>query len=507
MSDNSEFEKEETTLQSQNAVGGNFERINPEVMAPEDENPDGINSEGQNPAAAQPRKKFRNPLARLYDEENLPPELRRSLTFILIGNICGALTGYVCFSSSSALVTLAASLGAKDLHYGIISSFGYIATVLAIPYSMLVNRTHKRKKYMLTFGLISRALWLLMGFIPLVVPASPEFLRIWTLIFIIGASSCLGAMIQVAWFPWFGDLAPESIQSRFFSFRDVISSVVGILYGLFIAWLLDTLPEKNRYLIVFLVGSIPGIVDMICFAFVKEVYASEPARLHLFKLIKEEILKNRNFLVFVLMYTLWIFGSQLGNVYFVPYAMNVMGITHMQNMIFGTCAASLATLLMAPRWGRAIHLFGAKNVLYLAGFIGALTPLFYWFAVPKSVVPVFLYHFTGTFFFCGVNICMTTMQISNTPAATRATYLALLSVVSSVIGATLGSLAGGAFLDITEERHIFEAGFVDRYKVLFTIGTLIRLAVIFFLVPKLKTDSKKTVKDLAKWLNPFKSFR
>ena len=274
------------------------------------------------------------------------------------------------------MIGLANELQAGDLAFGIINGIPQAAALLQIPFSMLVNRTHKRKKYMLTFGLLSRALWLFFGLIPLIVPTQPAGLPLWTLIFLIGLSSCGNSMINVCWLPWFSDLAPIQIRARWFSVRDTINSVVNLCVSILVARLLDTLPPYNRYIIIFLIGGTLGVLDMICFGFCKEQYNTPPQKLHLGGVIKD-ILKNKPFLRLVIMWTAWAFASNLCGPYLSRYSVNEMGLSFTQMMIFGSVASSVATVLVMTRWGKAMNQYGCRSVMLVAAVATSFTDAFY----------------------------------------------------------------------------------------------------------------------------------
>ncbi len=203
------------------------------------------------------------PLTDLYREANLPASISRSLNWMLLGNLFGNLHGIICGGGTTAMIGLANELHAGDFAFGVLNGIPQAAALLQIPFSMLVSRTHKRKKYLLTFGLFSRFLWLLFGLIPLIVPQNPAWLPLWTLIFLLGVSSCCSGAINVCWFPWFSDLAPLRIRGRWFSFRDTVIAACNLAFGILTARLLDTLPPDRRYVIIFLLGGTLGMLDMI----------------------------------------------------------------------------------------------------------------------------------------------------------------------------------------------------------------------------------------------------
>ena len=374
------------------------------------------------------------------------------------------------------------------------------AALLQIPFSFLVNRTHKRKKYLLTFGLISRALWLFFGMIPLFVPASPAWLRLYSLIFLVGISAALSSSINVCWFPWFSDLSPISIRGRWLSVRDTVTSVVSVGMGLVIAWLLDTLPPENRYIIIFLLGGAVGMMDMLSFGFCKEVYHSAPQKLHI-KPVLKSMVSDKPFLHFLIMWTAWCFTANMGGVYIVPYAMNVNGLSAMQITIFATIAASIATVLCISRWGKAMDRFGCKSVMLLTCIVASLTPAFYLLQTPGSIWPTLLHHFIGAAFWCGSNLAANSMQLSSSPDDLRPTYVAVFSCVTALAGGTLGSLTGGALLSLCEANGWF-TGFFDRYKALFLLEVILRLTFVLIFVPKLSNDKDGTTRDLIKAMIP-----
>ena len=432
----------------------------------------------------------RFPLFQLYAEAGLPQAIRRSLTLILLGNIFGNLHGIICGGGTTAMIGLANQLQAGDLAFGILNGIPQAAALLQIPFSLLVNRTHHRKKYMLTLGLFSRAVWLVFGLIPVIVPTDPAGLPLWTLIFLLGISSCCSAVIIVCWFPWFSDLAPDRIRGRWLSTRDMIVAVFNLGFGILVARLLDTLPVENRYIIIFLIGGTVGILDMICFGFCEEEYSAPAKRLRIGGMIRE-VFRNRPFVRLIVMWTAWCFTSNLCGPYLARYSVNDMGLTFTQMMVFSTAAASIATVLVMGRWGRAMDRFGCRSVMLVGGIAASVTDAFYLFSVPGSVWPVLLRNFFGAMFWSSCNLAANSMQLSASPDETRPSYIAVFACVTSLAGVTLGTLAGGSLLEWWEGAGMF-TGSLDRMKALILLSVILRLGVALFLIPPLQNDRDGT---------------
>ena len=434
---------------------------------------------------------IRSPFKSLYEEAQLPQVIRRSLNFMMCGNLCATLYGTICGSSTTAMVGLATGMGASDLVFGVISAIMQAAALLQIPFSLLVNRTQKRKKYMLTVGLLSRVVWMIFGLIPLFVPV-PR-VQIWLLVFLIGISSCAGSMISVCWYPWFSDITPITIRSRWFSVREAILNVAHIVFGLVVAYMLDHLPPESKYVISFLIGGFFGVMDMVCFAFCKEVFTSAPKKLSMRGAIKN-IGKNRPFVRFLLFWTVWCFFSNMMGVYFTPYCLNELKLNFTQIMVFGEIAAAFSSVLAAPRWGRAIFRYGGKVVMLVSALVTGFMPLFYLLSRPGSVVPLLLYNLLGACIWSGANLAANDLQLTTSTNEERPVYIAVFSCVTALLGSTLGSLTGGYLLDWWHAAGLF-TGFFDRYKVLFLIASVFRIASVLLLVPKMDDGRNLSAKE------------
>lgn len=430
------------------------------------------------------------PLNALYDEVGLANPLRRSLNFMMLGNLCGSLFGIICGASTTAMIGLANELHAGDLAFGLINGIPQAAMLLQIPFAVLVSRTHRRKRYILTYGLFSRVLWTLLGLIPLIVPRSPSWLPMGVLITLLAVSSCCSAAINVCWFPWFSDIAPDRIRGRWFSFRDTIIAGCNLAFGLLVARLLDGPSNNLRYALVFLLGGVLGMLDMLCFGFCEEVYVAQPVQSRLRNMLGE-VWKNKPFVRLTLMWTAWCFTANLCEPYLSRYSVNEMGLNFTQLMIFGTAASSIMTIVMMNRWGKALDAYGSRSVMLVAALGATFANAFYLISTPGSVWPVLLRNAFGAAFWCGSNLAANKLQLYSSPDESRSMFIAVFSCVSALLGVALGSLVGGILLEGMEHAGWFTGGF-DRYKALIVLSTALRFASVVLIVPRLENENAGT---------------
>lgn len=228
------------------------------------------------------------------------------------------------------------------------------------------------------------------------------------------------------------------------------------------------------------------MIDMICFAFCEEKYTTGASKMHIGAVLKEA-LHHKPFLKVTVMWTAWCFTSNIASPYMNRYSMNEMGLSFMEIMIFVTMAASVGTMLTIRRWGRLIGTIGSRKVM-LIGCIGTVvTQGAYMFAAPHWVVPQLIGNLFGAMFWSGCNLAANSLQLSAFPEEGKASYIALFSCATCLLGTALGTLTGGTILEWFHAAGLF-IGWLDRYKALLLLGIICRMTAVLILVPKLPND-------------------
>ncbi len=443
--------------------------------------------------------KINSPFKRMYDEEGLPQNIRRSIMFMIFGNLFGNLFGTMT-SGGPALTGLAAKLGANDFIYGILTAIPCIGTLMQIPAAILVSKTHKRKKYMLLYGMISRFVWILIGLVPYFVPADPDWLRIWSLIFFVGINSTFGSFINVCWTPWMADLIPIGIRGRWISVRDRIISVIGLTVGILSAYVLDLIPGYPGYAIILGFGGILGMMDMLCFIWVENVPMKTNSNAR-FRDIFKKIFSDSEFVRFMLFWTIWCFTTNLAGSFYTRYALGDLSLTNTQVTIAGNVASAIITMLIVPFWGRKLDTYGHKPIFWINGIIGSLTPLIWLFAKPGDMAVMLIYNLVANAFLCAVNLASQTSLLSYATEEERPVYIALYSCFTSLLGSFLGTFLGGALLQTLQDNFSFEGiGLLgltlDHYKIVFIISAVLRLIAVLVFVPKIQNNREYSSRHL-----------
>ncbi len=419
----------------------------------------------------------------------LEPDVVRSLRLMLISNLLGVICANICAAGSSPMIGLANDLGAGDLAFGILNAVPQVTVLLQIPAAMLVNYTHKRKRYLLTYGIASRVLWLAVGLVPILLPDKVADLRMWALLFLVGIASSLNALIQVSWFPWLGDLTPPTIRGTWLSTRDSINALVSIISGLGTGFLMDHLPSYTRYVVLFAIGGTAGILDMLMYAGCKEVYGSAPVKPSL-RSMGSGIFDNSRFRHFMIFWTMWCFCANFVGSYLNRYAVNELGITYTQMTIFGSITSNIVSMIAVRIWSHLAIRYGFKPVLRIAATGASLVQLLFILARPHEVWPIMLYYGVGSIFWSGTNLVASNLQLSLTNDENRAGALAIFGCVTALLGTFAGIMLGGSLLEFLDGKPLPLS--LNRYQCAILAAVIMRFTTAMTMIPGFENDRNFT---------------
>lgn len=422
-----------------------------------------------------------HPLKTLYDQNAIHDKaLRRDLSLFIYSVSAG--TVFFAISTGTPFTGLAVALGANDLFYSLLFAIPISTSVLQFFASWLMERTRQRKVIFIISGLIQRSLWIPVALVPLFVPMGDGQLRLWAIIGLTTLSSLAGSFMNVTFFSWLGDVVPLRMRGRYLGVRSSISTVLGLLSAFAASLVLDAISGLQGYVIVFGVGALFGITDIATFFWIRDP-GMVPSDTHYGKALKAA-LHERPFLIYLLFWTAWIFTWNLSGPFFTKYCLDHLRLNLTITTLAGQVAGGLMTFLFIQRWGHLLDSHGFRWVLLRSGLVGCLTSLVWLFAAPGQFWPLLVFSLLNGVFVCGVDVTSVQMLVSVTPQQNRSIYIAIYMVVTSVLGSSLGYLCGGALLDWMGDLRFQALGIAfDRYKVLFTGASVLRLGVILALLP------------------------
>lgn len=371
-------------------------------------------------------------LTNLYIENSINKELRSSLNNVILAITFGMV--FINITNGPALAGFTKELQAKEFIFGILMALPVIGGLFQLLASYILEKTKRRKKIFLTFGIIQRTLWIPIGFVPYFIPKQSASLRIWGVILLVTLASSCGSFVNVTFFSWMADLVPGSFRGRFFSIRTRISTIAGLTAGLVIAKLLDLLPGFTGYTTVFIIAGVFGTLDILCFIKVQGIPMEKQQKKESMALIIKNAFKDQGYRRYLLFWTVWGFSINLASPFINLYALGNLKMSFTELTLMGQVACNLTTIFFITKWGRFLDKFGSKLLLYITCIVTSILLIPLVFASPSNYLPYLMFNLIGGIVWCGTDLASQNMLITNTPMQNRSVYIAIYSVVTTVFG-------------------------------------------------------------------------
>jgi MFS family permease len=433
-------------------------------------------------------------ISRSYKAHIRDSETLRLLNVIILS----AAVGMFLFTAvgGAAFTGYASALGAGEFAFGLISALPVLASLLQLPVSFFVQKSGKYKRFFMAGGVVQRLSWLAAAFIPYLFPV--EGSRLWALIVLVTLAAMGGSFVSITHMSLMGSAVPIDIRGRYITARQRVCTAFSLVVGLGIAFVLDHVPGYLGYTVVFAVGGLAGLADILMyiphsFNKIPKSTGGNPFVKGLKDCFTHR--KPRNWLLF---WVSWSFTVNLSAPFFAKYAIDVLSLSYVSIILLGQIVANVLTLLVVSRWGVFLDRYGGSALMMISGVCSTVFISVWLFAVPGSVWPLFLFNFFGGLFWCANEACMVNMQFSHTPEQNRPVALAVYAMLVSA--ATAGAfICGGALLEalapvMEQAGRVFFGTPYDHYKLVFSGTMLLRFAVLAVFLPKVWNEKGLTIR-------------
>ena len=438
----------------------------------------------------------------LFDKTGLNADQIRVLQVLIWGVVGG--TVWANITTGAAMTGYMKDLGASDTLYGFIFALPFLANAFQFFVSYWMERTLKRTQMFLVAGFIQRLVWFPFALVPLVVPMDQPQLRLWCAVILAILSACMGPVMNVTFFSFLNDVVPIRIRGRYLAMRSRIATVIGLVMGILVARILDTVPAYTNYVIVFALAGLFGTFDICTFLFCKiPEMQQQQEKAKMFSMMKD-VLSNKRYMRLVLSISLWLFSVQLGSPFFNVYSLESvatggMGMSKTDVILTGQVMYNAALVFFITRWGRAMDQHGAKPILVVAAFLTSFMPVFWYHIGPGMLIIAAVSNFYSGATYCAVDLAQQSLFMGLAPDKNRSMYFAVYFIFTQLLGLALGSMVSGFLLDnvlikIEALNLVFRGLSFGRYHALFVLTTILRLLSVFFLLSTIDDGEPGKVK-------------
>ena len=439
--------------------------------------------------------------------------LRAQLAVITLAWVFGSV--WSTTTTGSALTVFAKGLGASNFQFGLLTALPFLASLMAVPGSVLIECTGQRKRIFLWGFTVQRSLWFLIALAPVWMiarygaSATGDALGVFlTLMLVMYASGAVGGP---AWVSWMADIIPPRLNGKYFSRRRQWGILTAVPAAVLVGWLLDRWAFDGNLSILrscaalFLVCALFGLADIHLFQCVPPAPGTPRTGMQLLGSLREPF-RDRPFLGYCGFVGALTFAVNFLGQFSTLYLLEQVGASNMGTQMILVVAPMLAQLLVLGVWGRAADRMGKKPLLVLAS--AGLVPvgIGWCFVTAHQIWLAYLLSGLGAALWTGVEVANLNLVLETSGSADKqqggSSYAAVNSVIINIAGC-LGGLAAGLIAQAMGNWHwhpSFAWKTFSFYDVLFALSGVLRLAAVIAFVPLLHEPAARPAREALRFI-------
>lgn len=439
--------------------------------------------------------------------------LRRVMGVVTLAWMFGSV--WSTTTTGEPLTLFAQKLGASNFQFGLLAALPFVASLMSVPGSLLIESTGNRKQVFLWSFYFQRAMWFLIGLAPFwmmtrygAASAGGALAVFLGLIFVMYA---VGAMGGPAWVSWMADVVPPRLNGKYFSRRRQWGNLTAIPAAIVVGWFLDhCVPGDNLSIlrwcaILFLCCAVCGLTDIHLFQYVPAVPKPRQQASRVLAALKEP-LANRQFLRYSAFVGVLTFAVNLLGQFATLYLLEQVGVTNMAVQMILVVAPMIGQLLVLGVWGRAADRMGKRPLLVLASTGLVPVGIAWCFVTPGRVWLGYLLSALGAALWTGIEVVNLNLILETSgakgPRQGGSSYAAVNSVIINVAGC-LGGLTAGILAQLLREWHwqpLPGWKTLRFYDVLFIASGFVRLGAAMIFIPLLDEPAARTTRHTLRFM-------
>ncbi|PWJ96646.1 MFS transporter [Oceanotoga sp. DSM 15011] len=369
------------------------------------------------------------------------------------------------------ITSIALFFGSNPLEISLISSFPVIAQLFQIFTKKILKKFRSRKKSLMFFAFLSRTVFLILPVLIFL-----DFKNKYILVAVFSIFSFFGTFVGNIWTSSMRDIIKFEDRGKYFGFRNIFSSISGIVMLFVYSQLLNLKDTGKSMLFITLIMSFFSIFS-VYLLYKHNIPESDIKALDvkLGKTFKDSQFKR--FLKFIMV---WTFAVEFTRPYFSYYEITILNVNY-EFLGHMSMLTSILSIFLYMLYGNMIDEFGNKNILSLGMTISTIsTLLFFLMRVYNYKSIILMDSIFSAFAWSAINLAILNLllEIAKDPVEN---YVAAYSIASG-FAAICASLAGGFLGNFLKGKvfYIFDESYYG-IQLIFIIGFILRIYSILLL--------------------------
>jgi len=398
----------------------------------------------------------------------------------------GAVSSVMFGGAESHIIPYAIELGANNLQTGLLASLANLFAPMAQIFGSRMMEKFHRKKIIFWSVFFQAAVCLFLSFLGIFFLLTEKALFL-VPIFIISyvIYHISGSIAGPAWFSMMGDVVPEEIRGKYFSFRNKISGIAAVTATLIAAAVLYYFQQYEiivGFIIIFSAGGMARLISglMLRKHYIEELKLEKDYYFPFWKFIKD--IPKYNFNKFTVHIGLVKFAANIAGPFFAVYTWSHLRL----NPIWFTAiiiSAGVFNFLFFPLWGKFADKYGNRELLRISNLILIFPPLF-WMLSDNPIYLLLVPQFFAGAGWSAFNLSSSNFIYDSVGPKRRGMLVAYSNLIGG-FGIFLGATLGGF---ITQYVTL---SFINIFFFVFLLSSLLRFVVFLFVLPMIKEVRKE----------------
>ncbi len=413
---------------------------------------------------------------------------------------------YTQLTTSPATIRYARSIGATELHIGILGALPTLMLFMQFISGVVVNHLQHRRRLWFWSAMAHRLLLLPTALGPYLFPGmSPEF-WIAALLLTTAFNQALLHFSSPLWLSWMGDYLPHQGLSRYWGSRQFWMQITaaGSLAAAAFLLLKSDLGIAGGYAVLTCVGTLCGVLDLLLFHRINEPPVARVPSPRLRQVLSAPF-RNKDFRRYIRFMCYWNFAAMAGAPFISLYLLEEVHMDLFRVLLLWTISW-VGGAMFSRTLGRWADRYGTRPVLVIcvasksANMLALLlTPhnpdVAFW-----VLAPFFMLDAAQN---AGILIANNGFMIKHSPSENRTMYIAATQALAGVVGGVTSIAAGWIMTRLAGHSWQIGGWTFGHFQIMFAASIVLRWLALLLVRSVREPNSHATMTLVADVMESF----
>ena len=403
---------------------------------------------------------------------------------------------YTQLTTSPATISYARSIGANELHVGILGAFPTLMLFMQFISGIVVNHLRHRRRLWFWGAMTHRLLLLPTALGPWIFPGLPSEVWVIALLVSTALNQALLHFSSPLWLSWMGDYLPHQGLSQFWGRRQFWMQLTAALSLAAAALLVmkSGLNMEAAYSVLTVVGTVCGVLDLLMFSRIEEPAVTRAPSPKIRQVLAAPF-RNKDFRRYIRFMCYWNFAAMAGAPFISMYLLEVVRMDLFRVLLLWTISW-VGGALFSRSLGRWADVYGTRPVLVVcvatksANMLALLlTPhnpdTAFWL-----LVPFFMLDAAQN---AGILIANNGFMIKHSPVENRTMYIAATQALAGIVGGITSIGAGWVMTRLSGQTWQIAGWTMGHFQMMFAASILLRWVALLLVQSVREPNSHPTM--------------